>query len=143
MLVGSPQLSVKCTHVQQGHSPAMSQMPPHSFLEGTQNKCRIRNDAEGLIYKRKKNDLSYDRKDPPHAHGKWRPTGPRRGCRFVYTGAASIHTLCFASQKLCPTTLATQHGQWPKVFLGASTATDKLEHPRVLKALKATRLEYA
>lgn len=62
LLVGSPQLSAKRTHVQQGPSPAMSQMPPHVFLEGRRNKCWIRNNAEDQIYKRKKNNLSCRRK---------------------------------------------------------------------------------
>ena len=80
----------------------MNQIPPHPSLEGRRNKCWVRNNAEDLIYKSRKDNLSCGRKDLPHAQGNWRPTGPRLhwGCRSAYTGAASIYTLCFLSQKL-------------------------------------------
>lgn len=41
----------------------MGQMPLYSFFEGRKNKYWLRNNAENLIYKRKKNHLSRGRKD--------------------------------------------------------------------------------
>lgn len=117
----------------------MSQVPPYSFLEDRINKYWVRNNAEDLIYKRKKNNLSSGKKDPAHAHGKWRHIGPHQECKSVYTGSASIYILCSESQKLCPTPLA-----WPvaKDLLKSQYSHGQDGASRVLKALKATRLEY-
>lgn len=102
----------------------MGQMPPYSFLEGRKNKYWLRNNAEDLIIKERRTICLVVEKIclVPMENGD--PQDPTRDADLC-----AWRLLAFVpsalGQKLCPTTLATQHSQWPKVFLGASTTTDK------------------